>query len=195
MRIACWVVVVFMLLPCPPTLAGQPADALRPGVRVRLTLPCELGLAFATQGSGEPCRVEGHLAAVREDTIILSGQEAIRAFPLSAATRVEVSRGTRSRWLAGAGIGFLIGASSTYVLLNRGGSTNPCDPSANQDAIGTGACVGLAALGGVAGAGLGALIGKLFRSECWQDVPVQRVRVTLGLQAGGRLGVGITLAF
>jgi len=42
---------------------------------------------------------------------------------------------------------------------------------------------------------LGALIGKLVRTERWQDVPVERLRVTLGPQPGITFGVGVALAF
>ncbi|HSB60860.1 MAG TPA: hypothetical protein VLI67_04030 [Vicinamibacteria bacterium] len=76
-----------------------------------------------------------------------------------------------------------------------GGSTNPCDRAANQDAIGPGACAGLAALGGLGGAGLGALIGTLVRTERWQDVPVQRLRATVGPQPGIAFGAGVALTF
>jgi hypothetical protein len=132
---------------------------------------------------------------VRGDTVTLATAASTRSHRLSASDRIEISRGKRSRWLAGAGAGFLVGAGTTFVLLNRGGSTNPCDPSTNQDAAGMGACVGLAALGGAAGAGLGALIGKLFRTDDWQEVPADRVRVSLGPHAGGKFRMALAVTF
>ena len=106
-----------------------------------------------------------------------------------------MSRGVRSHWRAGAAAGFLGGAAATFALLNRGGSTNPCDASTNQVARGLGACVGVAALGGVAGSGLGALIGKAFQTENWRSVPTDRVRVSLGPQPGIKFRVAVTLTF
>ena len=50
-------------------------------------------------------------------------------------------------------------------------------------------CVVVAALGGVAGAGLGAIIGALVRTERWQDVPVERLRVGLAPQGGIKFGL------
>jgi len=176
-------------------LAQEGPAPFEPGARLRLTFPCGLERPLA---SGEPerdCRLEGRLVAVRGDTVTLANAEATRSHRLGALDRVEVSRRSGSRWLAGAGAGFVVGAGSTFLLLNRGGSTSTCDSSANQDAAGTGACLGLAALGGVAGAVLGGLIGKLVRTEDWQEVPADRVRVSLGPQAGVGFRVALAVSF
>jgi len=164
---------------------------LQPGARVRLTLPCDPGLPSPP----EACPVEGRVVTTRGDTITLASGESTSRHSLGSARRIEVSRGRRSHWLVGAGAGFVLGAGSTFLLLNQGGSTNPCDRSANQDAIGPGACAGLATLGGVAGAGVGAVIGGLFRTERWQDVPVQTLRVSLGPRPGVRFHAAVSLAF
>jgi hypothetical protein len=66
----------------------------------------------------------------------------------------------RSRTLIGAAAGFIIGAGATYLILQQGGSTSLCDRERNQDAIDASYCAGLYALGGVVGAGAGALIGS-----------------------------------
>ena len=191
MRCASCFAVAAILLPCAAALADEPAAPLEPGARVRLTLPCEPGRLPATGGPADACREEGRLVSMEGDTVTLAVAESTRSYPLAAASRIEVSRGSRSAWRIGAGAGFVVGAVGTFALLNQGESTNPCDSSANQDAIGMGGCVGLAAVGGVAGAGLGALIGKLFRSEDWQRVRVDRVQVSLGPQAGARFRVAV----
>jgi hypothetical protein len=141
------------------------------------------------------CRSEGRLVLLQADTITLAAAESTTSYGVNAIRRVEVSGGLRSHRLAGAGAGFLVGGAVAYALLNTGGSTSPCDQSANQDAIGSGACIGLAALGGVAGAGLGAIIGGFVRTERWQDVPLERLRVSLRPQAGSRLGVALAVVF
>jgi hypothetical protein len=38
-------------------------------------------------------------------------------------------------------------------------------------------------------------VGGLIRSERWQDVPVERLRLAVVPQAGHRLGLGIAFAF
>jgi hypothetical protein len=80
-----------------------------------------------------------------------------------------------------------------FAVLSGTGSTAPCDESANQDAIGSDACLGLKALGAVAGAGLGALIGGLIRSDRWQEVSVDRLRVSVAPHTG--IKVGLAIAF
>jgi hypothetical protein len=71
----------------------------------------------------------------------------------------------RSRAREGAVVGFIVGATVTVVVTRSGGSTAPCNRSANQDALSSGECLGLAVAGGVVGAGLGALIGSRMRME------------------------------
>jgi hypothetical protein len=84
----------------------------------------------------------------------------------SIGTRVEarLQDGRKSHRLAGAAIGFVVGAGATYLALNSGGSTSKCDRDANQDALSSGECLGLYALGGLAGAGLGAIVGGFIRT-------------------------------
>jgi hypothetical protein len=97
--------------------------------------------------------------------------------------------------LAGAGVGFLVAAGATFALLYSGGSTSLCDRSANQDALRSGECVGLTALGGLAGAGVGAAVGALIRAERWQDIPVERLRVGVARQPGSKFGLALAVSF
>jgi hypothetical protein len=186
--------VLFLLCRAVPALADEAARP-EPGARVRLTLPCDDARPAPPRSGGATCRIEGRLDRLGPDGITLAGASSSTRHPLASVTRIEVSRGERSRWLTGAGAGFVAGAVGTYVALDRGGSTNPCDPSANQDAIGQGSCLGLAAAGGIAGAGLGALVGSLFRSERWEEVPQDRWRVSLGPGPGAQFRLSVTLTF
>lgn len=183
---------VVLLLPGVRAFAQELPAWVEPGARVRLALPCEAGRPPGTETPTGVCHEEGRLVSVQGRAIALATAESTRSYPLSVVTRLEVSRGTRSRWRTGAAVGLLAGAGGTFALLNRGDSTNPCDSSTNQDAMGMSACVGVAALGGVAGAGVGALIGKLFRTEEWQRVPTDQVRVSLAPRAGLELRVALT---
>jgi hypothetical protein len=137
--------------------------------------------------------------AIRADSLNLRTDATAASYAVRDVTRVEVSQGRRSRWLVGAGVGAVGGAGATFLVLNGtlfgGGSasTAPCNRSANQDAISVGECVGLTALGAVAGAGLGALIGGLIRSERWEDRPLTSLRV--GAAPSGAVRLGLRLAF
>jgi hypothetical protein len=188
-------VVVLLLLPCATPVLARETTPPEPGTRVRLTLPCAAPLAGPTLSGSTDCRIEGRLEQLSPDGITLTSESSRTRHSLASVTRIEVSQGERSRWLAGAGAGFFAGAVGTYVALNRGGSTNPCDSSANQDAMGQGACLGLAAAGGLAGAGLGALVGNLFRSERWEEIPKDRWRVSVAPQAAPQLQLVVALTF
>lgn len=185
----------FILVPCTRLLAQAQAPVPERGAHVRLTFPCEVAHQRATGADRTRCRLVGGLVRLGADTITIATAASTTSLSLSRLNGVEVSRVHGSRWLAGAGVGFLVGAGVTTVILNSGGSTSLCDRSANQDAISSGECLGLTALGGLAGAGLGALIGSRIRTERWQDIPVERLRVGLAPQSGGRFSLAIGVDF
>jgi hypothetical protein len=164
---------VIVLTSWVPFKARAQEQPLRPGTPVRLTVPCDRPTRPADD-QGSRCRVRGEWLGSRADTVSLTVAGSTTAFDLDAVSRLEVSRGRRSHWLVGAGVGFVAGAGATYLVLNSGGSTALCDRSANQDAISSGECLGLTAAGGLAGAGLGALVGMLFRSDRWEEFPLAR---------------------
>lgn len=161
------------------------AQAPPPGTRVRLSVPCD--------PNGATCVVAGTFVKSGEDSIrIASGEgQSTTGYGLSAVRRIEVGDGYRTHRALGAGIGFVAGAGITYFVTSTGGSTSPCDRSANQDAMSSTECLGLAAVGGVAGAGLGFLIGSLFRSERWRNVPLEQFRLSF---APRRIGFGLRAA-
>ena len=157
--------------------AGSPAQAQSvpaPGARVRVT---------STAGT-----VTGPLQRFDADTVVVAG----RAIGRASMLRLELSRGRGSRWLLGGGIGLVVGGVGTYLVLNTGGSTALCDRSANQDAIASRECAGLTLLGGVAGAALGALVGGMFRSERWTDVPAARLTI-VPERSGLRVGATVSI--
>lgn len=163
--------------------AGTAAQRLEEGARVRLGLPC-------TTGAGA-CRVAGIFAGVRGDSVTLVRDGARIPYGLAGVRSLEVSRGEGSRWLAGASIGFVAGAATTFFVLNSGGSTSVCNRSENQDAVRPIECAGLVALGGLVTAGVGALIGGQVRTERWESLPLERLRVGfMGVRDGG---IGVTI--
>jgi hypothetical protein len=136
------------------------------------------------------------LVQVQGDSITLSKDAVTTAYNLTVVRGVEMSRGRRSHGLLGAGVGFLLGSLAAYAVLSSGGSTALCDQSANQDALQTTECLGLsAAAGGLPGAGLGALIGTLIRSERWEPVSTGQLREGRAPGAVGSLRLTLQLAF
>lgn len=86
----------------------------------------------------------------------------------------------RTRALEGAVVGFVVGAAATVVITRSGGSTAPCNRSANQDALNSGECLGLAVAGGGVGAVVGALVGSRFRvSVRQQALPASPAHVAM----------------
>ena len=152
-----------------PALAADDLPPL-PGTRVRVTVPCSL----ITASRAGDCTLSGSLARWASDSLAVSTTDHTTPFALQDLDRLEVSQGRKSYKFLGAGVGAVIGAGVTYLILNSGGSTAPCNRSENQDAMNSSECLGLYGLGGLAGAGLGFLIGGAIHSERWQDVPIQK---------------------
>ncbi len=93
------------------------------------------------------------------------------ATPSPTSIPPSVVAGRRTRALEGALVGFALGATATIIVTHSGGSTSLCDRGANQDAISASECLGLAAAGGLAGAGVGVLIGRRIRISGLQALP------------------------
>lgn len=195
MRVPSFVALVLFFAPRILLLAQQPAPSLEPGARLRLTYPCPPDGAPTAGQERSECRSVGTLVRIHADTIALAASGASVSHGLSAVSRVEVSRGYRAHRLAAAGAGFLLGAGVTFAVLNSGGSTSLCNQSENQDAISSSECLGLTALGGLVGTGLGAIIGGWIRTERWEDVPLERVRISLTPPTGSRFGLAVAVVF
>jgi hypothetical protein len=192
MRLGVFTAVVLFCLLGIPEIASAQAVPPELGARIRMTVPCELVPQPAPERRNV-CVFIGKLAGWRTDAIDLEVDGRRSSYNLDTVSRLEVSRGSRSHKLLGAGIGFVVGVGSTYHVFHSGGSTGMCNQSENQDAIDSGHCLGIYGLGGLAGAGLGAFIGSRIRTERWQSVPHARVRISLVTQ--GRFALKLAVAF
>ncbi len=132
-------------------------------------------------------RTTGTLRAVDQRLVMLggSGSPAIQ-IPRDSITKLEVSRGKRSNItagiLVGTGAGLLLGAAFAVLAVDAGGSSE----ISNQEAAAI-----FAALGGSAGLLIGTIVGASTKTERWQEIPLDRLRVTVGPQPHGRFGVKI----
>lgn len=177
----------------PPAL-GQTAR-FEPGTRLRVTIPCSVQVPAQPSTTEPTCPVEGRLLRLGSDSLTMASAQATHTYAFSDLVRAEIGNGLRSRRSLGAGVGGVFGAVATYVALNSGGSTAFCDQSANQDSIDTGWCLGLYVLGGLAGAGLGSLVGGLMTSERWEVVPLESLGVSLGLGLGRTSDLAVRVTF
>lgn len=148
---------------------------IQPGETVRITAPCPA--TAPGKAARPPCRTRGELLSLGQDSISIGTYESTATYALGAVDRIELRAGARRHVLAGAGLGFLAGSGVTYLALHTGGSTSPCDPSRNQDAMQSGECLAVAALGGLAGALLGGVVGAFVRTDAWREIPLERLRV------------------
>lgn len=184
--------IVAALLVGAASLSAQ-ESVLRPGTPVRVTVPCSDASRAAT-GHERRCRMEGTLEGTVGDSLAISHAGTTTSYSRDAVRALEVRDGTRSHWMLGAGAGLAAGTLGMVAVLNSGGSTASCDGSANQDALSSGECLGLYALGGVGGAGLGALVGSLIRTDRWRTVPLERLSVgPRTTAAGGGVAFGVSL--
>jgi hypothetical protein len=151
---------LMVLALCSPVLPLGAQDTLfaEPGSRLRVT------------AEERNPRVEtGAYRALTDTSLVLFRDNAQIALPLARISRVEVSRGRKPN-VAGGIVGFLLGATAGGVVA--------C--TANRDSYGvfcggqndTKLVIG-AALGGAAGAAIGAL---LFRRERWSVVELEQLR-------------------
>lgn len=157
-------------------LHGQ-APLPEPGTRVRATV--------RVTGTD---RLQGTIVSVGGDTLrmrALAGGT-IRAIPWASVARLDVWRGQRSHLLAGAGIGLLVGAGAGLAITYAS-----CTPDVDCFSAGI-TLFGATAAGGLSGGLVGAL---LWKTDRWEEVPLDRLRVTVVPQRDGRLGLGLAVAF
>ncbi len=171
-----------LLVPLQYTSAQQ-GPPIETGSRIRVTAPA-LGVDKLVGHS-----VEADATQVR---VQVEDQAAPLTISLADVTRFEVSQGRKSNALKGLGFGAVIGVSTGAVLglLASSGESydNPCE--GNTVAC---AAVGAAAVG-VTGALVGLGIGALTKSERWEDVPLDRLQVSLAPLCHGRLALGLSVA-
>jgi hypothetical protein len=152
---------------------AQPRDqdvpAVLPGARIRVTSP------------GVPGgRVTGRLEGLDADKVtFLDSKEQRVSLPSEQVVKLEQSVSRRSRWPEGA----LVGAGAVLAATC---ATYDCGDSDSATGMVVAASIGAA---------LGALVGRLFHSEKWRDVPLSPRPVVLTLPSRGGVGVSLSWLF
>ena len=141
------------------------------------------------------CREDkGTVGAVEADSIVLSAEQGqLRVvILLTSVSRLSVVRGQKSHWVTGAIVGGVALGTATAIAV-----ISVCDPWGTSEpvcSVTTGGIVALTAAGAAVGAAIGAGIGSLVKSDRWEDVPLDQLRVSLVPHGRGLL-VGISAAF
>jgi hypothetical protein len=175
--------VVLLVASLPAARAAGQAGPPVPGDRVRVTI----------QESSGSLRHVGMLVALGGDSLVVMGERMALTWRLPSVTRLEVSRGRTSAWVPGAVIGAGVMGASSVVLFALVCTVSSAAEGSNCDQWGAGAlfAVAGAAVGGLLGAGIGALI----MHDCWEPVPLEYLRVTIGPAGGKRLALAVSLRF
>ncbi len=161
--------------------SGYVADtSIAPGDTVRVTAP-----------SMDMDDSIGTVAALETDTLTVKVEERADALyvPLADITKLEVRHGQRSRAGKGALIGLGVGAAAGVTLAFVACAGKECYSDSN-DATGVVALI-FGAGGALLGAGIGAIIGSSIKTDRWESVPLDNIRVSL--TPSTLLGLGATV--
>ena len=166
-----------LVLPLTTTVAQQQPPPLEPGQRVRVTAP-DLGMD----------KQAATFNALESGVLVVTADSTMRC-PLASVTRLDVYGGQKSNTLKGMGYGLLIGAGVGVLV----GAVVPCrdalDFSYESDCVKIGG-----AAGAVLGLAVGTTVGLLTKSDRWEEVPLDQVRVSLVPQSDG-FALGSSVAF
>ena len=160
----------------PTEMAAQESLPVEPGVRVRVTASeCELRGQVAT------------LQALRADTLVLESTEC----SLASVTHLDVSRGQRSHALLGAGIGFAAGTLGTVIYCS--GNRNEFSDEGKCEVLGRDFTLLATGLVGAAGGIVGVIMGYVIKTDRWEEVPLDQLRVSLAPRRDGGFAIGFSV--
>ncbi len=193
MRAVTLILAVSLLPPCAsvqaqerPSVAGLARRGLlAPGARVRL---------YASQtADGRYGWFVGRIVRWVPDSLTLKPEDDLPVVvPVASITRLEVSRGRRSNWAEGAGIGLLVGAATGAIIgLASDPNCGGFAPCFTAESLAAGLAVVFGGVGGV----IGLIIGASTTTERWVEVPLDRLRVSFAPQRDGRFALGLSMRF
>lgn len=159
--------VAALLLTAFVDLFAQEKPAVAPGAKVRVSAPPVVEK-----------RVVGFVVLLDRDTLVLNveGRAEPLTVPLASVSVLEVHRGRKSRVGRGALIGLAVGAGGGAII-GALATSDSClfDPDPCP-AAGAGAGALFFVLPGTV---IGAIIGALTRTDRWETVPLDQIRVGL----------------
>ena len=167
-------------------------DELRPtvGERVRISKRPK------SERYGDP--IIGSVTDQRMDTLVVlvEGAGRVIRIPLSSVKRLEVVTGRKSKAGAGALVGLVTGAITGALLGNYWGSVSCSGTYGFTICLEKGEAAALSALGfGLAGAGLGALVGSFIKVDRWETIPVDELRIEASPVAPDGVSLSASLRF
>ncbi len=164
------IAVALILMPS-ADLAAQETTAVTPGSRIRASAPSVSNKPFVGDVVGWESDSLIANARVWQSGTWLNQQVKVG---IGSLTKLEVSRGRKSRFLQGLGYGLLVGAATGAVIGAASGDDDPSTWFAMS--AGEKAAVGAISLGLLGGI-VGGVIGLSSPGERWEEVPLDRLRV------------------
>ena len=174
--------IVSLVVPLSTLLAQQPPP-VEPGARVRIKYGC----ARTWRDNWTRCQKEhGTLVALTSDSVAVqpAGQLNSLVVPLTSVKQIKVRRGQHSHPWRGGIVGGLIGGAVMGAA-----NTGYCMGSQCVRKFANGSVAGL-----VVGASVGAVIGSVIHTDRWEEVPLDRLRVTVAPQRDG-FALGMRFSF
>ena len=104
-------------------------------------------------------------------------------------TRLDVYMGRKGHADTGTWVGALVVGVPLAILL-----VVACEDVSNFCNVAGGAAIGLL-VGGAAGALLGNTVGALIKTDRWEEVPLDALRVSVTPQRDGRFALGLSVRF
>ncbi len=155
----------------------------QPGERVRIT-----------SGVYAYSQLVATVKAISADSIVVRANGTDIHLAMAQVSLVEIVVGQKSHAGDGAAVGALVGVAVGGAI---GAATANCEPSGvfAPDFCGLGKGVAGAAIGGFVLGVTGWLIGRSSKSDRWQEVPLDYVRVSLVSQRDGRFRLGMSVSF
>jgi hypothetical protein len=160
------------------SLSPQEPPPIEAGSRIRVTAP-DVG---ADKLVGMCVEVDATRLRVQAEE-----QASPLTISLTDVTRLEVSQGRKSHALKGLLIGSIVGVS-TGVVVGLVVAESCWDHEMECAAAG-------AAVVSVTGALVGLGIGALSKSDRWEEIPLDRLQMSIVPQRDGRLGIGLSVVF
>ncbi len=165
--------VLFAVLAVAPLtrVTAQEPPPVKVGDRVRVTAP-------------DINKYDGTLQAMRGDALTV---DTLR-IAVASVMRLDVYRGRKSN----VGKGVLLGGIPSGILLGIYGGALCADETWCEVAAGFALGFGVGFAGGAL---IGGVIGAIIKSDRWEEVPLDQLRVSFAPQRDGRFSLGFNVAF
>ncbi len=169
-----------LLLAISAPLHANDTTFVKLGARVRLEAP-----------QSSDSRLVGEVSGLPSDALVILPEDggSVLTIPWSEIEEIEVYEGRRSNWLLGGAVGFVVfGAAGAVIGAEVLYQLDPGAPSQSEAAAIAGA------IGAVAGFGIGAGIGSLFKTERWTEAQLPELPpVALGIGKDGSVRLAFSL--